>query len=458
MNKSPLNQVSNQQRLAISMILVFTFGLDTFAEKTTVYLSKPKADAFTLEMAKQQALDGGETTVQIAREQIEESKGSLEAAQGLRKPTLNASVGMGVMNKMGDTTGAFGSHNIGISFPFLNNSITTSINSAKNTELAREQLYLAQLNQAMLAVTIDYYNTVKANKDVVVASKLVEASQAYYNSELNKMKSGIGSKIDMLTAKVQLDNAKISFTNAQASAALTCTSLITLINNEDLGVCARLVEPVVPSRFNVNTTSALNRALNSRPEVMANQDLIAAARDQRAGIGGWKNHVSGSFGVSNSSANPSGIPGIVPLHNGSINTVGATITLTWGGSDQGNIKAANSRIDQATTMLTDAQKNIRRDVLNAQTILAQAYANKSNAQMAFDDASSLIQTYQGQVKSGINIMDSNAYVQDLTKYQQAQQALFEADCNVAEAIAQLQAAVGAPASMNIFEFLVSGLL
>ncbi len=70
----------------------------------------------------------------------------------------------------------------------------------------------------------------------------------------------------------------------------------------------------------------------------------------------------------------------------------------------------------------------------------------------------MVTTYQAQIKSGINVTDSNAYVQVLVKYQQAQQALFEADCNVAEAIAQLQAAVGAPASMNIFQFLASGIL
>ncbi len=444
------------------LTLLLILGLSApqaFAATTSVYLSKPIGNEFTLEMAKQYALAGGETTIQIAREQIDEAKGVLESAQGQRRPTVSASFGVGAQYNMGQSSNAYGTHNIGISFPFLNNAITTSINSSKNVVLSKEQVYLAQLNQAMLAVTIDYYNTIKANKNIVAAQKLAEASQAYFNSEANKLKSGVGSKIDMLTAKLQFDNSVSGVTNAKMNANLACANLTALINVEDTSICSRLVDPAVPSRFNVDVNAALTKAMNSRPEISANQSLIAAARDQRAGIGGLKNHVTGSVGISNGTAgNASGISGIDPMRTGSSNTVGANISFTWGGSEQGNIRQANARIDQANTMLTDTQKNIRKEVLVAKAILDQSFANKQSAQMSFDDAASLLNTYQSQVKSGITITDSNAYVQVLIKHQQAQQALFEADCNVAEAIAQLQAAVGAPATMNVFEFLVSGIL
>ncbi len=369
-------------------------------------------------------------------------------------------VGIGTQYVRGGSNGGMGTHNVGITIPLLNNPITQTINSAKHIELSKEQLFLAQLNQAMLLVAVNYYDAVKANKDLIVAQNLFTASQNFYYSEASRVKAGIGNQIDSYTAKSQVDAAQLTLNIATGTASTSCTNLITLINNDsDTSVCGHLVDPIVPGSFDVDANAAIAKGLASRPEITANQNLIASAQDQRNGIGGFKNHFSLSGGLSNGSGLNSGIGGVDPMHSGSTTTAGLTASLTWGGTDKGDIEQANSRIDQATAMLTDAQKSIRKDVLTAKATLEQAYANKIAAQTYYDDATNLVNIYQAQVKAGVNTFDSTAYVQDLKNLQAAQQALFEADCNVAEAIAQLETSVGAPYTMNINEFFAqSGLL
>ena len=455
---------SNDQKskiLVTSLIALSMTCANAFAAKTTLRLPKEDPNAFTLEMAKAQAqTDGGVTAVRIAQEQIDEAKGALDSAHGLRKPTFTANLGIGAQNVRDGNSGGMGTHSLGITIPLLNNPITQTINSAKHVELSKEQLFQAQLNQAMLLVAVNYYDAVKANKDLIVAQNLFTASQNFYYSEASRVKAGIGNQIDSYTAKSQVDAAQLALNIARGNAATSCTNLVTLIDNaNDTSVCGHLVDPVVPGSFDVDVNAAIALGLTSRPEIVANQNLIASAQDQRNGIGGFKNHFSVGAGLTNGSGPNSGIGGVDVMHSGSTTTAGLTASLTWGGTDKGDIEQANSRIDQATTMLTGAQKSIRKDVLLAKASLEQAYANKVTAQTYYDDATNLVNTYQAQVKAGVNTLDSTAYVQDLKNLQAAQQALFEADCNVAEAIAQLETSVGAPYTMNINEFFArSGLL
>lgn len=444
---------------------------NAFSAKTIMTLQqalKVDPNAFTIDMAIERALDAGDITLAIAKTQIEQAAGNFDTAKAQRRPTISGSIGAGANSVRGGSTGSFTNHtaSITIPLPFLNHAITANINSASNLELSANQLYLAQVNQAIMLVNVDYYNTKKAEKDIQAAKNLLADSSLFYKRESFKQAGGIGSQQDLLRAKGSVDRAQKALTDAILVKTNSCSALLNLLSLsvvDDATKCDNLVDPSVPARFDIDLSVAVAKAKVSRPEVAANLAQINAYKDQLSGIGGW-NNLSAQVGVTNGSpgsipgSSVNGFAGIDPLHRGNVNTVGATINYTFNmGRDSGRERTASAIIAEATLSLQATINNIESDVNDAKASLMNAYADKATADTTYNDAKSLVSYDDAQVAAGLGTTDSTSYVQDLTNYHQAEQQRFQANCNVAEAIAQLKAAVGAPPLMTVSQFLNSGI-
>ncbi|HOK22704.1 MAG TPA: TolC family protein [Candidatus Hydrothermia bacterium] len=133
--------------------------------------------------------------------------------------------------------------------------------------------------QFILNLKTQYLNTIKLKKTLEAYSKAVERSKIYYDLVNERYKMGMVSKVDLLTAEIELKNAEINFLNSRNAYLKSLEQIKSL-----LGITAsnaiELVDyiPKIDSIVPANPEELVNTAMKHNATLIGSKNLMNTAR------------------------------------------------------------------------------------------------------------------------------------------------------------------------------------
>jgi outer membrane protein TolC len=135
-------------------------------------------------------------------------------------------------------------------------------------------------SQILLNLKTQYLNTIKLKKTSEAYTKALERSKLYYNLVLQRFKLGMVSKIDMVTAEIELKNAEINLLSSQNAYKKSLEQLRALIGVTDAGTALELedYDPPVNVVLPDSPANIINATLRYNPSIKGSRGLMNAAR------------------------------------------------------------------------------------------------------------------------------------------------------------------------------------
>ncbi len=289
---------------------------------------------------------------------------------------------------------------------------------------AAEWGYAGAVNDTSLAVRSSFYGLKRATQLEAVSESNLENRKSQLALADARLNSGFGAPADLLRAKNSLAEATIALTNARA-ATVSARILLAL----DLGVDPRtpitLVDSEEPQTPN-DMDAMIGVALEKRPEMKEAKAAIDASGH------GLNLARQTNAPVINLSASLAARGAEDPLVN---QTSNVGITFSWpigdGGLTAGRMKEARANLDTSRQSLRGLSQAIAGEVIQASVELQASEQRLATAEVQVANAKEMVRIAVGRYSGGIGTF---------TELTDAQDALFQADRNFTNAIADLQIA------------------
>jgi outer membrane protein TolC len=303
--------------------------------------------------------------------------------------------------------------------------------AAKQLVKAAGQTLEAQSQDVALSAAQAYFDLLKAKALVGVVKEAVNISEEYQKQLHDAVGAGIAFKGDELRVQTQTESYQISFQQALEQQRVGDVNLAVILHLDSTVELVPFDPDLVPLLLfptHVASDSLIQQALNSRPELKANQALVMAARDAKNGA------VYGPLIPSVSSQVFAG--GLGGGHDNAPNNFGNSedylVGVGWrigpgGLFDFGRIKANKARL--AATQLGEAKlkDTVISQVVAAVTRVQSLFEQIALAQRKLAVASETLRLTRERKQYGVGIV-----LEDI----QAEQALTQAQSDYVTAVAE----------------------
>tara|TARA_A100001011_G_C14299969_1_gene840295 strand:- start:956 stop:2446 length:1491 start_codon:yes stop_codon:yes gene_type:complete len=289
-----------------------------------------------------------------------------------------------------------------IEWDLINPKRKLEIKIAKDQLNNNKLFYKAYLEDLFLESLKIFYLIQASYKEIDVAKESIEISELAFNEADSKLKSGIGNKLDLLEAKIQLDRDQINLINQIGKLKKNINSLSKILNiseeikvkKEDFTIIKWVWEndqeesllsafknrselKIKNKDIDINTNKALSILSNKKPDLtLYNKYSISTAR--------------GESGVT-------GVPNLDNLTKSNLNTVG--LKFSWNIFDGGlirqnylSLKEKNSELE-AEFQLSKAQ--IKQELMDS---LINLDTSQKNIILSFDQLKAARETLKISIK------------------------------------------------------------
>jgi outer membrane protein len=271
---------------------------------------------------------------------------------------------------------------------------------------------------------------------VRVGQESVQNMERHLEQIKGFVQQGIRPEIDLLQAKTDLANARVTLINAQngyETGKAQLNQVMGIARGTDYDVADEGIAPIPGEDGPVD--ALVKQALASRPELVSLQKQTKAAELTVSSIqGAYGPTLSGIGGVSEAGQ--------------SLDRLGLNwnigLNLTWpifqGGLTRGEVREARANVNVAQAQLTQAELGVRFQVEQARLSLRSAKATIEAARDARENARERLRLAEGRYESGVGsiIELDDAAVAALAAGAQ----LVQAEYNLASARAALLSALG----------------
>ena len=255
---------------------------------------------------------------------------------------------------------------------------------AKSNEEAAYYTLRDAIDIVVDTVRTQFYRVILDRALVEVQEEAVNLLKSEVDDQQGRVNAGTGTRFDVLQAQTQLQNQLPALIAAQKNYLLAQATLAKVLgipagrqysSEEPLPLSGALdVEP-----FQVDLEKGLAIARVRRPLLKADREKIAAAVANRSvARAGFQPNVSANAGLESEST-PIGND-LRDVANGWQFGVTSQWNILDGGNTYGNVKAANSQLEETKITLNDAERQVEVDVFTAVSNLHRAKENMIAAQ------------------------------------------------------------------------------
>lgn len=324
------------------------------------------ADALRLSDLEQQALQNNPALSQ-ARARVQAARGEWEQAGLYPNPVTGYAA-----EEMGDD-GTAGKQGGFIGQEFVTGGKLRLNRAVVSQEIARLQQELAaQRYRVLTDVRARFYETLIAQRAVELTRRLMETAEEGVRAAEALLQAQEGSRVDLLQARVEANNARILYQNAERRRQGAWRRLATVVGTPDMPE-RPLAGDVETSESTHEWNEALSRLLAESPELAAASAAVQSARWalERARVE-WLPNIDVRASIQYNNVNGDDLAGVdvglpVPLFN----------------RNQGNVRAAEAR-------LLAAQRNMQRVRLSLQDRLAEVFQQ-------YDSARQQVETFRNAI-------------------------------------------------------------
>ena len=368
-------------RLVIWVATAAALSVPAFAE---LPLDRPVSLDETIAYALQ-----NHSSVRSAERELNASRSSVKSARAAYLPQVSVEssysrrgyeggqVGTGI-RRTGDFTDR--QTFVGLTQTILDDGrMRTSVRQAAAAEKsAAAELELARQERA-LAVTIAYYDALRAKRLADIASQAVKEADEQRNLVQARIEAGDAAAVDIYPADVQLANARLDELNAGNDVRVSANALrnaVGLGNGPEL----KLVEAEEPVTQLPQLEEAVSAALKERPELAQSS---AQLDSQRAAVSFARSQVLPR--PSASASYDLGLAG-TGFDNQWFAGIDVTMNVFDGGASIQDLKGSRSRLDAIALRDEQLKKDIATEVeearLNLASTLERLTASKTNVTLA----------------------------------------------------------------------------
>lgn len=319
---------------------------------------------------------------------------------------------------------------------FTGSRLQNSARAADNLARAAQFDYSRDRAEVALAVTAAYWMLYQATAAKRFIDENVVRLQAMESDTRNLLKAGFATRNDLLNVQVQLNAALLLQVDARNDVQLEMMQLNMLIGNESQTTLTLTSRPSPPAMEREgkpyrqeeeerNTRVLIARAFEARPDLLAAQSRIEAARATgRAAEGGWLPQVIVNGGLTYARPNPR----YQPTRDEFKTTWDIGVQLqfdVWnGGATNHQIAQARAALAQAEAMYEQLKDYIALDVRRQQLAVKRAEEKVRVAALGIEQAEEHQRTMNDKYKQGMatstELLDANvALLQAATNHNTA---------------------------------------
>lgn len=337
------------------------------------FLWMPAAFAAELSVdeAIQMALEKN-TDIKISAKGEEKAQANLEAAEGAKGLSVDASAALSVADGAAASFSKSNSNSISLSLPVYSGGAKEITIQNKRKEILSSQLNTERTRENIrLDVIKAYYDVLEKEKETAVNQESVDNYQAHLTNVEQLYAAGSKAKVEVLRSEVELSAARqtlIKAQNAYELAVSTLKNIIKLDRDEKL----TLTEDFQYQPFAQAMGDCLSYAQANRKDLQQDQYAVEEAENQiKIAKAGWLPTVNVVGGLDWKNQ---------PLPDGDHYAYSAGVTASWNLFDsqvtKANVKAAEIAADTARLTLAKDQDEIALSV-------QQAYLNMKEAEKRF---------------------------------------------------------------------------
>jgi len=414
-----------------------------------VRINDDEVYAITLEQALKLARRNSER-LRDARLNVEQAQEQLREARGAQFPTLS------LQSQLDRNTNAI--NDIRSDSPLRPTGVTTDFNTTlqlsydiytggqrpaqierAKSQLKTQKLALEQTAQQLrLEVTNAYYDLQEADAQVRIAEASVqEAKRVLRDAELLK-EAGLGTRFDVLQAKVQLANEEQNLTRAKAQQKTSRRELVRILALGQQVELKAATPPEVAGTWNLSLEKSIVQAYQNRPELerQLEQREIGEA-NQTIALSNIRPQVNffARYNVLGRIDDPSA----TGLGEGL--SIGAQVQWTFfdGGQARARAQQAQKDVAIAENQFSQTRNQIRQEVEQAFFQLEANQQNIETAKLALQQAQESLRLARLRFQAGVGTQSDVITAQrDLTD---ARGNLLTAIIDYNRSLAQLKRAV-----------------
>jgi outer membrane protein TolC len=339
------------------------------------------AEVLTLDDCINQALKNNYGVIS-AQDSYETTVGQAYAAYGRILPSIDISTS-GSKSWVGGAFDVFdnnhpvsksysGSLSIAQSYGGLGIGTYAGIRQSVHARNSAYYSYSQARSDLILQVKQNYYNVLQAKMLENVASDAVKRSEEGLRVAQSRYELGSASMSDVLKAKVQLGNDKLSLLTQSNNKRLALANLA-FVMGMDVSKDFELPESLPERQVTVDFNQALNEALSKNPQYLRSQMQLAAARDAK--LLSYSNLLpSLSYRVSRSNAANALVDfsAFTRQNPGYSASLSLGFNIFGGFGDYSHIRAARRNINTSRENVNNTKNNIALAVKQAFLDLNQA--------------------------------------------------------------------------------------
>jgi outer membrane protein len=165
-------------------------------------------------------------------------------------------------------------YNLGLTQPvFTGGRLISSYQLQKENLKANQNYFEAVKNDLIFEVKRAYFKVLEAKKFKQVAEETVNLTKAHLDVVEAYFKEGLVPEVEVLKARVALANARQSLINADNTVELAKSHFNSLLNR-NLGEEVNLEDILTFEDYDVILSSSISQARNSRPEIRQMQNKL----------------------------------------------------------------------------------------------------------------------------------------------------------------------------------------
>ena len=364
----------------ILITLLFTCSLVARAAEP-----QPKPGRRTLPLSLEQAVAlalQNNYDLQIARRTLSNSASAYRAAQAGYYPSLKG--GLASSHGLANSPSQFvatnvintyvAGFNVSVTMPLdLSGAIGRTVQQALIALITQKATYIISSQNLVTSVHGQYYAVLKAKETININQGQVEQAQEQLRIAGARLKAGRVPEVDVLSARVQMDNAQQTLKIAEGDYDIALSLLRnTLVVDQQVEVMPTGRLTFKPETFNYEPS--LKEALENRLEIKSAKLSLESTRialkstndpylPTLSASAGWGYNISGKNPIDswqNRPKEPSYSAGAI---------INVPIFIFDGGVIKESKVQALNNIEQAQTVLAQTKSNIELEVKNNLTIL-----------------------------------------------------------------------------------------
>jgi outer membrane protein len=288
-----------------------------------------------------------------------------------------------------------------------------NVDSAKEEKLA-SGADVIQVNQALaFRVASAYYQLQTAEERLQAAQDTLHTAQTTQDAAENRLNNGLATLPDVLNARAETAQAAFDEESADGDekiARVTLTEAVGADPSPDIAIDSQGSAPL-PERLAMSIDALIDRAMNDRPELMAQTLRIRSAEDQiRAAKAEYRPQIDLSGSAAQTSIWPTADYG--QLGPASEPTWSVELGVHWrifdGGARKNDLLIAESKRREAEDELTEIHDETTREVWTAyigfRTALRKHDAAVALLESANSSYSASLEAYKYGVKNLVDVV------------------------------------------------------